>query len=417
MRRLVALMMVMVMAMTACSGTTPTPEPFTPTTLAPSTTISDNPDDFAEGTQLVTEAQLLFEVANNVAEDIAVALTGLIADHIDAQVCEHAFDDQNAKDWHDNNRLTVRVSVAGGCGDDDGRIYVHIGFGNSIYVDGEVTTADCRKLPGAGTVGTGEYDVLENDTDEDDTRHIEHTTTESHSVENSLDEDVELTSGTDVEAGTSFPGGDAKVTQHFESHLGIHHGSVASNEKTTERTIADDITVKAHTAQAASFVVDDTTTECHLNINSTVDYQSLDIKMFRSDCNVNEDFKPCQGGYNLGTIENRGIVHYSHDWFYWQDLNNVDDIVRLVKGHDPRCDGCEWRLAPDGDIDDAVNRLDSGERRKVHFDGTRRTTTKDSASVKLIDVTALDRDCVGDVLGKEGTAVGDYESQLEACKS
>ena len=311
------------------------------------------------------------------------------------------------KDWTDNQQITWNVKITFDDNRDLGYLNFHWSMGDSVYRDGTVNVGKCHKLPGGGTVTTGEYDVLTNDTNQDDTRHIEHTTEESNSSETSLDVTFDETNNTSVEAGADFPGGSATATTSFETHLGITHGSVASTEKTTSRTISDDITVPAGRTQAANFTLDNVTTECDIQIDSTIDWPSMTVRIYRHHCTG------CAGTYGIYSAQGHILTEHgvisSHGRNVNIDFGSTDDVYRLAEGTSPRCSGCHFRIS--GDSVRSLYNLNSPEDHyHIQLDGKRRSTAKDSASVHILDITGLDKKCIEETLGKSGTLISDIDS-------
>ena len=425
-RAIFVVLAVMALVAAACSDPAPEPEP----EPIPVTTLDPEPvptttllvEESVGGVDLISEAELLYRTAGATARDMARLVAGMLTDpETGIVLCLDPAADQL---WHDHReiKITTILDPEGGfqscedhLGGDEGSdaVIQHWTFGDSVYVEGKVEVTDCRKLPGGGTVTSGEYQDVTNDSDDPLTQNLEHKVTESKGTETSLNEDVDTTSETtgEVEGGVPF-GGSAKVTQRVEAHFGLSKGSLDTTENTTEQTVSLEVTIEPGQVIGVTYTLDDSVTLCHSDIHSTVDWSSIDLRVWRHVCG-----DACDTGAYRELIDH-GVIS-SHGRNFELSFDSVDDLVRLAAGTDPRCSGCVFQLGNRSDYggpEAAYHRLASPEsNRTVVYAGTRRTTTKDSASWIVKDITGADRDCVADVLGNDGTPVGDLDDKLADC--
>ena len=397
-----AALMAAMLALAACSGTTAPP-----TAPDGATGLLDTPD----GPQLITEQyerrQLDLHVIQTLDEPIAQALldehavvtgSGLLATW-----------DKSPVGWID-----YRPRYYTGP-----HFRAHILFGAPGYAPdgGSIVESDCRELPGAGVQTTGEFTSVDNQTDSPIEHKISKSVTETASTTNTMTESVEYGSDQSVEAGTDFPGGNAKVTLSFNQHFGFGTESVASTSTETNVTVEDIIEVDAHLEYDVSFTTDNSRTSCQLDISAEGDYGDLRIippvgrpykwstwcgDSGRDDPN---NLKPEFRG--RGT---NGAILLHSDAVDKKDctirLDEADALIRLLTGFDVRCPHC-------GDIeldkvgDRALDWFGLAKSRHISFSGRRLSDAHKDASYKALDVTGFDRDCVRDILDDAGTPITD----------
>ena len=383
----------------------------------------DVPNDLqALGVDLVTEDELLLHVAKQAALDASLVVAGMMisdaktpAGEYELQVCDTG---PPEVDWVKSRTISYVIGITAShdygadyCGP-EGFINFHWTFGKSVYVDGKVDISNCHKLPGGGTQTSGEYQDVTNNSSDAISQHLEHKVTESESHENSLSETVDTTAGQTVEAGASFPGGEAKATVSFEEHFGLEKGTLDAKESTSEQTVSLDVTIEPSQVLGVTYTLDDTVTLCDSNINSTVDWAGLDLRVWRHRCGPACDSPGMRhlSDHHVYSGGSSRDIHFHFD--------SIDDVVRLAAGTNPICDGCYFKLPTAiWSAEAAYHHLTwPGHYRTVEIKGTRRTTTKDSASWRIDDLSGLDKDCAADVLGNEGTPVGSIDDKLGDCK-
>ena len=376
----------------------------------------------SEGVDLVTEADLLLHVAERWAQGASIAIAAAFTSHDTwLQICN-----QDGKpvehQWESDRIIKADIAInaynadcSGSGFDDEGWLGFQIHFGDTAYSDGTANTSNCRQLPGAGTKTSGEHSTVSNGSDDDIVQNLKHGVEESKSSETSLDETFDTTAGQTVEAGASFPGGDAKVTATFEEHFGLAKGSLSAQSSTTTREVELEVHIKPDQVLAVAYTLDDSSTQCDRNIKSVADWSGVDIYIYRHPCGPSCD----DSGSAL--LESHDVIS-SHGRTVHIQLDTADDLVRLLSGADPRCDGCHFNKSTTHDgyigaanVSHAFSRLDDAKgNRSVEFNGTETTVTKDSASYIVTDVTGYDQDCVADKLTQEGVPVDD--SLLDDCR-
>lgn len=359
----------------------------------------------------VNEADLLYRAAVSASADIAT----LVADIMTDPACGPVTDAPDI-DW---DSRTVGHPVR--CADDrsyepSSNLYAHVTFGDAVYPDGRVDTGHCRTLPGGGTKTSGEYNDVANGSSDVVTQHLVHSVEETSSHETSLDVDVALDTGTTVEGGVSFGGGDAKATQSFQQHFGVKHGSVASSATTTKREVSLDISIRPGQRLGVAYTLDNLVQDCARSIDSTIDWESIDVAVYRHRCNQHADGwrDPCSGPNDAQLRAH--YPDYEHGHFVGFRFSGLGDLFELVDGHSTLCDRCRFTLSPGHGrlVNDRLrNPLDS--YRSITLDATERSTVKDSASYTIADVTGLDRDCVADVLGTAGHDADSLDDRLASC--
>ena len=389
---------------TACSGISeplPVPEPVE----APvGVTGSDGP-------QLVTEQykrrQLDLHVIQSIDEPVAQAL---LDEH--AVVLRSGLLDT----WDKSPLGFVDYRPRGYTGP---AFRAHVLFGSPGYAPdgGHITTSDCRELPGAGVQTTGEFTSVDNETDSPIEHKISKSVTESSSTTNTMTESVEYGSGESVEAGTSFPGGEAKATLSFDQHFGFGTESVASTSSETNVTVEDIIEVDGGLEYDVSFTTDNSRTSCLLDISAEGDYGDLRILpptgrpySWSTWCGDGGRDDPNNLAPAFRGRGSNGAILLHSDAVDRSDcsirLDEADALIRLLTGFDVRCPHC-------GDI--SLDKIGSrgldwfgkAQSRHVSFTGRQLSAAHADASYKALDVTGYDRDCVRDILDDAGTPITD----------
>ena len=185
--------------------------------------------------QLVTETwlrrQLDISIAKLWAIPIAEALAGP-AHRFTSRVVH-----VNADSWDDDHQVHLTVVLNDGPGRQR-HVPMTFTFDGYDYdkASGSVTQGKCTQLPGAGVSTTGEFTTVRNGTDASIEHKISKTVEESNSTSVSLDESVELSNKTTVEAGTDFGAGSGSVSNEFSATFGIDKSSTEDHSKTTSVT-------------------------------------------------------------------------------------------------------------------------------------------------------------------------------------
>ena len=193
--------------------------------------------------------------------------------------------------------------------------------------------------------------------------------------------------------------------------MGLEKGTLDCEVvSTTEQTVSLDVTIEPNQVIGVTYTLDDTVTLCDSNINSTVDWSGLDLRVWRHDCG------PACASPGMQHLSDHH-VYRDHGRDIYFHFDSIDDVVRLAAGTNPICDGCYFKLpTKQWSSEAAYHHLTWPKHyRNVEIKGTRRTTTKDSASWRIDDLSGLDRDCAADVLGNEGTPVGSIKDKLGDC--
>ena len=141
-----------------------------------------------------------------------------------------------------------------------------------------MTQGKCTQLPGAGVATTGEFTTVRNGTDASIEHKISKTVEESNSTSVSLDESVELSNKTTVEAGTDFGAGSGSVSNEFSATFGIDKSSTQDHSKTTSVTVEDTINVSPGKTVAITFTTDDAAVDCDVDINAEGDWSSIKVE-------------------------------------------------------------------------------------------------------------------------------------------
>ena len=236
--RVAALLAFIIVAAGCVSSADPPATSAPPATAAAATTSTlPLPPTFASGS-LVTEDELILHAAEATARDGSLLFAGMLSGGNPAMViCNQ--DDPSAG-WNDGRTLSLTLRFNSDhpeCPDPQyeghpiGELTFHWTFGSAVYADGEVDVGDCRKLPGAGTVTTGEYRELTNETSDPIERTISHTVEESHSSETSLSETLDLTTGQSIEAGGGAYPASARAKRRFRSSSISASSMVRSNRR------------------------------------------------------------------------------------------------------------------------------------------------------------------------------------------
>lgn len=371
------------------------------------------------GVDLVNEADERLRVAKSWVNDVTIALSAalthgnVLLGHCQREAWDQFGTRVDDSRWHSDRVLSIDVGLNDSsyqvdCDGDDidgppGWLGYTFTFGSGINVDGKVNTYNCRALPGGGTKTSGEYSKVANNSKDPISQHLKHAVEESKSSETSLDETVDLTTGLTVEAGASFPGGEAKATASVESHFGLSKGSLDAQSTTTTREVELEVTIRPGQILGVAYTTDDSATDCDRDIDTTVDWTSIDIDIYRHDCG-----SECEDS-GFGHLEDHMAIS-SHDHTVRLSFSQADDVLRLLSGTLDICDGCQFNRTSSqfGDsASDANKRLaDPARYRHLVYSGTERTVQKDSASYVVQDITGADPDCVAENFGKEGNDIG-----------
>ena len=367
--------------------------------------------------QLVTETwlrrQLDISIAKLWAIPIAEALAGP-AHRFTSRVV-----DVDADTWDDDHQVHLTVILNDGPGRQR-HLPMTFTFGGYDYdkASGSVVQGKCTQLPGAGVSTTGEFTTVRNGTDASIEHKISKTVEESNSSSVSLDESVELSNKTTVEAGTDFGAGSGSVSNEFSATFGIDKSSTEDHSKTTSVTVEDTINVSPDRTVAITFTTDDAAVDCDVDINAEGDWSSIKVEAEapfdwqnrgRQWSSWSDAVKYVPTSYSNIQILRRGTALGGYDHRTATiEFDQGDQVYRLLKGFDVRCPHC-GELLFTVQAKGLIEQAGDPDSRWVVFDGTRHQTTKKDASYTAMDVTGLDEDCVRDALDDAGKLVSEID--------
>ena len=224
-----------------------------------------------------------------------------------------------------------------------------------------------------------------------------------------LNESVEFSNSTTVEAGADIGGISGSASDTFSETLGIDKSKTSDHSTTTSRTVTTEWVVTPKSKSVAVFSSDRTVIDCDVSIGADLNWPGLTIRLGRG-------FQPLTGendlhgrgsqweGANpmsrfLTEVTDRGAISFPGG-------GGVEDLWRLLKGFDVRggsgLRNQKWTPA----ILDAIEGFAVPENRFLSFNGTRRTVSNDSASVTFIDVTGVSNGDIDRLYGQAGAPIG-----------
>ena len=273
-----------------------------------------------------------------------------------------------------------------------------------IYEGGDVKTGSCRTLPNSGVKQTGDYQIIDNEMgDEDVDRTLETTVSDTLDESITLNESVEFSNSTTVEAGADIGGVSASASNTFSVTLGIDKSKTDDHSVTMSRTVTTAWAIPAGTKSVAVFSADRTVIDCHVDIGASMNWPGIKLSL-------GNGFQPLTGR----NYWQEGPVWYGNNPFSASladvtdrhgDLTfpgggGVEDVWRLLKGYDVR-GGNNLRFEHwPASISAAIETLADASYRFLSFNGTRRSVSNDSASVTFIDVTGVSDEDIDRIYGR-----------------
>ena len=275
---------------------------------------------------------------------------------------------------------------------------------------GDVKTGNCHTLPNSGVKQTGDYQIIDNESGSEDVdRTLETTVSDTLDESITLNESVEFSNSTTVEAGADIGGVSASASNTFSVTLGIDKSKTDDHSVTTSRTVTTEWAIPANTKSVAVFSADRTVIDCHVDIGASMNWPGIKLSL--------------GNGFQPLTDRNywqQGDVWYGNNPFsaYLTDVTDrhgdltfpggggVEDVWRLLKGYDVRGGNNlrfeHWPTA----IAAAIETLADASFRFLSFNGTRRSVSNDSASVTFLDVTGVSNDEIDRRYGEAGAPIG-----------
>ena len=153
---------------------------------------------------------------------------------------------------------------------------------------------------------TGDYQIIDNTTGDDDVdRTLETTVSDTLDEAITLNESVEFSNSTTVEAGADIGGISGSASDTFSTTLGIDKSKTSDHSTTTSRTVTTEWVVEPKAKSVAVFSVDRTVIDCDVSIGADLNWPGLTIRLGRG-------FQPltarttCMGGVLIG----RAIIRW-----------------------------------------------------------------------------------------------------------
>ena len=288
-----------------------------------------------------------------------------------------------------------------------GFFYVHLPA--PIYEGGDVKTGHCRTLPNSGVKQTGDYQIIDNESGNIDVaRTLETTVSDTLDESITLNESVEFSNSTTVEAGADIGGVSASASNTFSTTLGIDKSKTEDHSVTVSRTVTTEWAIPAGTKSVAVFSADRTVIDCHVDIGASMNWPGLRLTL-------GNGFEPLTGQnyWHQGPVwdGNNPFSASLTDVTEDGDLTfpgggGVEDVWRLLKGYDVRGGNNlrneRWSPA----VSAAIETLADASFRFLSFNGTRRSVSNDSASVTFLDVTGISDAEIDRRYGQAGVPIG-----------
>ena len=290
------------------------------------------------------------------------------------------------------------------------RVIFYVHLPDPIYEGGDVKTGACRTLPNGGVKQTGDYQVVDNQGNNVPvSRTLETSVSDTLDESITLNESVEFSNSTTVEAGADIGGVSGSVSDTFTTTLGIEKSKTEDHSTTTTRTVTTEWEILANTKSIAVFSSDRTVIDCDVAIGASLNWPGLKLSL-------GNGFQPLTGR----NYWQQGDVWYGNNPFsayltdiadrhadlYFPGGGGVEDVWRLLKGYDVRGGSGLRNERWPADISDAIETLADASFRFLAFNGTRRSVSNDSASVTFVDVTGETDDGIERRFGGAGLPIG-----------
>ena len=286
---------------------------------------------------------------------------------------------------------------------------------------GRVDTVACHSL-NSGLQSTGEYQTFDNRLDPaplDIKKQF--TVTESSSSSIAFSENVELSNGTTITAGTDA----ANVSDTLSETFGVSKSSTKDTSTETAKSLELDLTVPAHASFAVAGGTHNSATDCQVHIDAVADWSSIKVSLHApvppgtSGDDTWDDIchaQPTTASNLCGVLRSGGadLVHGLDHHVATMTFSESDAIYRAALGYDVRCPNC-GRLLFSSQAHAALAELALDATRHITFDGVRHSTSDDDATYQIIDVTSHSDACVSQVLGATTQPLSSISQRLDAC--
>ena len=366
--------------------------------------------DGAPGPELVTEEYLQRQISEKMADAIARPFAYMWTRSHWPSTVSRAVTDWPKREWgyrfHNAHGYATNVLEGQAYAPD----FLFVSLPNPIYDGGDVKTGDCRTLPNSGVKQTGDYQIIDNTTGDDDVdRTLETTVSDTLDEAITLNESVEFSNSTTVEAGADIGGISGSASDTFSETLGIDKSKTSDHSTTTSRTVTTEWVVTPKSKSVAVFSSDRTVIDCDVSIGADLNWPGLEVRLGRgfqpltSENDLHGRGAPWEGvnpmSRFLTAVTDRGAIAFPGG-------GGVEDLWRLLKGFDVRggsgLRNQKWTPA----ILDTIEGFADPANRFLSFNGTRRTVSNDSASVTFIDVTGVSNGDIDRLYGQAGAPIG-----------
>ena len=364
----------------------------------------------APGPELVTEEYLQRQISERMSDELARPFAYLWTRANWPTTISRVSSDWPKREWgyrlHNAHAYAFNVLEGQAFAQD----LLFISLPSPVYDGGDVKTGHCRTLPNSGVVQTGDYQVIDNtDGDADVERTLETTVSDTLDEAITLNESVEFSNSTTVEAGADIGGVSGSASDTFSETLGIDKSKTEDHSTTTTRTVTTDWAVEPASKSVAVFTADRTVIDCHVEIGADLNWPGLTIRLGRG-------FQPLTG---VNELRGRGVQWEgdNHVSRLLQDVTErgvvsfpagggVEDVWRFLKGYDVRGGAGLRNQGWTPAIAAAIEGYADPTNRFLSFNGTRRSVSNDSASVTFVDVTGLSDGEIDRRYGQAGAPVG-----------